>query len=185
MQPRMSDRDAQELRKLDAAVDRIFKAVPDHPYILSVPCDEPRFHYPSRQEAHSWQRHTPFSLDEERLQYMTYIYRDPGDSCFVVRSQVDEDRDRQKAHHAQKTPSFLGGTNTPSQGTKKKISLSAYKSKLAGGPVEYIESVPEKQKRKVAPKMEEKKVNGISAGPTPARPQEVTQTPSASGHKKR
>lgn len=185
-QPRMSDRDAQELRKLDAAVDRIFKAVPDNPYILSVPCDEPRFHYPSRQEAHSWQRHTPFSLDEERLQYMTYIYREPGDSCFVVRSQVDEDRDRQKAqNHAQKAPSFPSGTNTPSQGAKKKLSLSAYKTKLAGGPVEYKEVVPEKVKEKVEPRMEEKKANGVKAGPTPARSLEATQTPPASGSKKR
>lgn len=181
----MSDRDAQELRKLDAAVDRIFKAVPDHPYILSVPCDEPRFHYPSRQEAHSWQRHTPFSLDEERLQYMTYIYREPGESCFVVRSQVDEDRDRQKAQYAQKAPSFLSGTNTPSQGTKKKISLSAYKNKLAGGPVQYKEAVPEKQKEKVESNMEGKKVNGVTAGPMPAGSQGAAQTPPASGQKKR
>lgn len=184
--PRMSNRDAQELRKLDAAVDRIFNAVPDNPYILSVPCDEPRFHYPSRQEAHSWQRHTPFSLDEERLQYMTYIYRDPGDSCFVVRSQVDEDRDRQKAqHHAEKAPSFLSGTSTPSQGTKKKLSLSAYKTKIAGGPVEYKEVVPEKVPEKYKPRMEEKKVNGVKAGPTPARSLEATQTPPASSSKKR
>jgi hypothetical protein len=181
----MSDRDAQELRKLDAAVDRIFKAVPDHPYILSVPCDEPRFHYPSRQEAHSWQRHTPFSLDEERLQYMTYIYRDPAESCFVVRSQVDEDRDRQKAQSAQKTPSFLRGTNTPSQGTKKKITLSAYKTKKAGGPVEYKEVIPPKEQEKVAPKMEDKKVNGVKATKTPVRSQEGVQTPSASVQKKR
>ncbi|TID20206.1 hypothetical protein E6O75_ATG07666 [Venturia nashicola] len=182
----MSDRDAQELRKLDAAVDRIFKVVPENPYILSVPCDEPRYHYPSRQEAQSWLRDTPFSQDEERLQYMTYIYRDPGESCFVVRSQVDEDRDRQKAqHHAHKAPSFLSGTSTPNQGTKKKLSLSAYKTKLAGGPVEYKEIIPEKVEEKVEPKMEEKKVNGVKAGPTPARSLEATQTPLASGSKKR
>ncbi|KAE9991548.1 hypothetical protein EG327_011512 [Venturia inaequalis] len=182
----MSDRDAQELRKLDAAFDRIFKAVPENPYILSVPCDEPRYHYPSRQEAHSWQRDTPFSLDEERLQYMTYIYRDPGDSCFVVRSQVDEDRDRQKAqHHAQKAPSFLSGTSTPSQGTKKKLSLSAYKTKLAGGPVEYKGAIPDKAEEKAAPRMEEKKVNGVKAVPAPARSLDATQTPPASGSKKR
>jgi hypothetical protein len=181
----MSERDAQELRKLDAAVDRIFKAVPDHPYILSVPCGEPRFHYPSRQEAHSWQRNTPFSLDEERLQYMTYTYREPGEGCFVIRSQVDEDRDRQRAEYAQKAPSFLSGTNTPSQGTKKKISLSAYKSKKAGGAVEYKEVVPEKEKEQLEPTMEGKKVNGIASGATPIRSQEAVQSAPNSSQKKR
>ncbi|QDS76963.1 hypothetical protein FKW77_005412 [Venturia effusa] len=183
----MSDRDAQELRKLDAAIDRIFNAVPADPYILSVPCDEPTFQYPSRQEAHSWQRHTPFSLDEERLQYMTYVYREPGDSCFVVRSQIDEDRDRLKAQiKAQKVSHPLSGTNTPSQGTKKKLSFGAYKTKLAGGPVEYKEIIPEQIKEKAEPKMEEKKVNGVKAGPPPpARSLEATQTPSASASKKR
>lgn len=99
---------------------------------------------------------------------------------------MDEDRDRQKAqNHAQKAPSSLSGTNTPSQGTKKKLSLSAYKTKLAGGPVEYKEVVPEKVKEKVEPRMEEKKANGVRAGPTPARSLEATQTPPASGSKKR
>lgn len=98
---------------------------------------------------------------------------------------MDEDRDRQKAQYAQKAPSFLSGTNTPSQGTKKKISLSAYKNKLAGGPVQYKEAVPEKQKEKVESNMEGKKVNGVTAGPTPARSQGAAQTPPASGQKKR
>lgn len=116
---------------------------------------------------------------------MTYIYHDPGDSCFVLSSQVDEDRDRQKGQYAHKAPSFLSGTNTPSQGAKKKISLSAYKSKLAGGPVEYKDTVEEKKKDKIEPKMADRKVNGVAAGPTPVRTQGAVRTPPTSGQKKR
>jgi hypothetical protein len=181
---RMSHRDADELRKLNAAVDRIFKAVPEDPYILSVPCGEPRYHYPSRQESQSWARNTPFSHDEERLQYMTYIYREPGESCFVIRSQVDEERDRQKATYAQKAPSFLSGTNTPNQSAKKKISLSAYKSKLAGGATEQKAPSPEKEKNKIEPTMEDKRVNGVGTGSKPVKPAEAVQTPIASGQKR-
>jgi len=183
---RMSDRDADELRKLNAAVDRIFKAVPEHPYILSVPCGEPRYHYPSRQEGQSWARNTPFPLDEERLQYMTYIYREPGESCFVIRSQVDEERDKQKASYPYEAPSFLSGTNTPNQSAKKKITLSAYKNKLAGGTAEQKSASPKKEKEKgtTAPIMEEKRVNGLGASSRPVNPAEAVQKPAASGQKR-
>jgi len=176
----MSPADAEELRKLDAAVDRIFKAVPEHPYILSVPCDEPRYHYPSQQEAQSWAKHTPFSLDEERLQYMTYLYREPSESCFVVRSQVDEERDR--LAHIKKLNGAPSAPNTPllSSVAKKKISLSAYKSKLAGQKA----ASPEKAASIKMERSEVRQLNGVAAEPQPTKSIESPQISAAPGQKR-
>ncbi|KAF2432201.1 hypothetical protein EJ08DRAFT_138265 [Tothia fuscella] len=130
---RMSPADAEELRKLDAVVDRICKAIPEHPYILSVPCDEPRYHYPSQQEAESWQKNTPFTLDEERLQYMTFVFRDPTElSCFVIRSQADEERDQLAQLKKLKGPKSSAAPPVKQSVPKKKISFNDYKDKKAG-----------------------------------------------------
>lgn len=63
---------------------------------------------------------------------MSFLYRDHADSCFVCRTEVDEERDRRAA---MKTKSAPSGTSTPrSDVPKKKISLAAYsKSKQANG----------------------------------------------------
>jgi hypothetical protein len=177
--PSMSPADVEELRKLDAAVDRIFKAVPDHPYILSVPCDEPRYHYPSLQEAHSWQQNTPFSLDEERLQYMTFLYREPSESCFVVRSQVDEERDRlaflkkQSGLHSLPTTPLLKST------AKNKISFGAYKAKLAGRT-----GSPEKHINGNMANADVKSVNSTAVESKPLKSFESSQSSAVPGSKR-
>lgn len=124
--------DEEELRKLDQVFKRIRTNIPDAPYIITVPCAEPRYHHWSREQAESWCRNTPFDPSEERLQYMSFLYRDHADSCFVCRTEVDEERDRRAA---MKTKSAPSGTSTPrSDVPKKKISLAAYsKSKQANG----------------------------------------------------
>jgi hypothetical protein len=166
----MSPADADELRQLDAAVDRIFKAVPEHPYILSVPCDEPRYHYPSLQEAQSWQKNTPFSLDEERLQYMSFLYREPSETCFVVRSQVDEERDRLAALKKQNGMSSSPSTPLLKSAAKNKISFGAYKAKLSGKPT----MSPEKPTGEMT-KMEAKPVNGFAADVKPVQSTDTSQ----------
>ena len=157
-QSRMSESDAEELRKIDAAFERIFNTVPEYPYILSVPSAEPRYHYPSRQEAESWAKNTPFKLSEEHLQYMTYIYREPSESCFVMRSHIDEERDR--LAYTKKVNGIASRPTTPAQNgaTKKKITLSAYKDKLASGNTAQKGQSP----TKVEP-TEVKKLNGTQA----------------------
>ncbi|KAL1636934.1 hypothetical protein SLS56_001031 [Neofusicoccum ribis] len=124
--------DEEELRKLDQVFKRIRTNIPDTPYIITVPCAEPRYHHWSREQAESWCRNTPFDPSEERLQYMSFLYRDHADSCFVCRTEVDEERDRRAA---MKTKSAPSGTSTPrSDVPKKKISLAAYsRSKQANG----------------------------------------------------
>ncbi|KAJ9637659.1 hypothetical protein H2201_006832 [Coniosporium apollinis] len=44
----LSAEDTEELRLLDAAVNRIRKQIPKTPYIMSVPYAEPRYHHPDR-----------------------------------------------------------------------------------------------------------------------------------------
>jgi hypothetical protein len=84
-----------ELQKLDTIYTTLSAAIPERPYLLSVPVNvEPRYHYPSRQEAESWQRNTPFYLHEEGLQYMSFVLRDQADSCFKIASFLDEERER-------------------------------------------------------------------------------------------
>lgn len=128
----LSAEDAEELRKLEDAFDRIRNNIPDAPYIVTVPCAEPRYHHWSAEQAASWCRNTPFDPGEERLQYMSFILRDPSDSCFVCRTEVDEERDRRAAMKDKTTPS---NASTPVRNNvpKKKITLAAYKSQKASG----------------------------------------------------
>jgi len=125
--------DTRELGALDEEVERIRGYISEKPYILTAPCVEPRYHHWSRQEQESWCHITPFfTPDEERLQYMSFLYRDHSDSCFVVRTEVDEERERKAA--SQRTKGISSGQSTPgSTGPKKKISLKDYKNKQAGG----------------------------------------------------
>lgn len=142
----LAAKDEEELHKLDQVFKRIRTNIPDAPYIITVPCAEPRYHHWSREQAESWCRNTPFDPSEERLQYMSFLYRDHADSCFVCRTEVDEERDRRAA---MKTKSVPSGTSTPrSDAPKKKISLAAYsKNKQANGLPPKPGSVPDQSKK--------------------------------------
>ena len=123
--------DSRIMRELDASVDKIRNFIPSDPYILTVPSTDP-YQHRSRQDAEAWRRGTFFDSDEdEEVQYSTFLYREQGDSLFVCRSTIDIERDRREKDR--KLNGFRSGANTPSgnNGPKKKISLSAYKSKLS------------------------------------------------------
>ncbi|KAF2755373.1 hypothetical protein EJ05DRAFT_99680 [Pseudovirgaria hyperparasitica] len=127
----LSDEDAEELRKLDEAYARIRKVIPDTPYFLTVPQDEPRYHHHSRQEAEAWMSGlgTMFESHEENMQYATFIYREQGDNCFVCRTAVDEDRDRKAKAGRNAAPAnknYLGGSSN------KRVSLGSYLGKSNG-----------------------------------------------------
>ena len=127
----LSAADVKTMRELDASVDIIRNYIPADPYILTVPSTDP-YQHRSRQDAEAWRRGTFFDSDEdEEVQYSTFLYREQGDSLFVCRSTVDIERDRREKDR--KLNGFPSGANTPSSSTgpKKKISLSAYKSKHA------------------------------------------------------
>ncbi|ORY01505.1 hypothetical protein BCR34DRAFT_627740 [Clohesyomyces aquaticus] len=110
----LSAEDQAELAKLDTICDRIKRAVPEAPYILSTPSLHPYSHW-SRQEAQSWMMGHLFEPSEESLQYRTYLYREPYQDCFVLQPGEDDP--------------------PPPSGPRRKlrISLSAYKSKQANG----------------------------------------------------
>ena len=141
----LSTADAKTMRELDASVDIIRNYIPADPYILTVPSTDP-YQHRSRQDAEAWRRGTFFDSDEdEEVQYSTFLYREQGESLFVCRSTVDIERDRREKER--KLNGFPSGANTPSSSTgpKKKISLSAYKSKHAQT------SGPKKPKRFASP----------------------------------
>ena len=176
--PKLLDEDAEELRKLDAAVDRIRKVIPETPYILTVPCAEPRYHYPSSQEARSWQKNTLFELHEEHLQYMSFVYREHGDSCFLVRTQVDEERDRRLRE--QKMNGLTNGKVAALQSStpKKKISLHDYKSKQSS-----LNQKPQ-DANNVTGRKQESKFNGITEQDDSGRPPGTNKEGMANGQKR-
>lgn len=121
-----SSHDIEELAKLDSIYERIRKCVPITPYILTVPTDHPYRHW-SQQESQGWMLGNLFDSDEEHLQYRTFKFRESLKSCFVTRTEEDEEKEKNEKLMKSR------GRNTPVQGPKKKISLSAYKANKANG----------------------------------------------------
>ncbi|KAI9699353.1 MAG: hypothetical protein M1836_002964 [Candelina mexicana] len=112
---------------IDARLQRLIKNVlPKSPYLLTVPSNNPyRVHH---QQANNWKINSPFDTDEEDLQYMSFLYRDWDDSILVARGNWD-DEGRIMENGTSSRTELRSGTSTPSQGQKKKITLSDYKSK--------------------------------------------------------
>jgi hypothetical protein len=98
---------------------------------------------------------------------MTYVYREPGESCFVVRSKLDEERDRLAAQGKKQINGALSAaaSNRPGTpaGNKNKLSLSAWKSRVAGEKAEVKHPSPEKEVPKEMESQEVKKVNGVKS----------------------
>ncbi|KAF1961272.1 hypothetical protein CC80DRAFT_402800 [Byssothecium circinans] len=164
----LSDEDQAELEKLDRTFKRIKAAVPPAPYILSTPSLYP-YHYHSRHEAQAWMMGRLFRPDEEHLQYRTFLFREPYQDCFTL--QPDEDNEPE---HPQPKPQPT--TTAASQAPKKKISLSAYKSKQANG-------VITPGSKKVSPNLPPTKALAVQANgvkppekqpPTVRKPEEPT-----------
>ncbi|PVI03935.1 hypothetical protein DM02DRAFT_652168 [Periconia macrospinosa] len=123
---RFSDEDQVELDKLDGLFKRMKKSIPEAPYILSTPSLYP-YRYHSQHEAQAWMMGRLFRPDEEHLQYRTYLFREPYQDCFTL--QLGEDVEPEPPRPSSQATT----TSSSSQAPKKKISLSAYKSKQATG----------------------------------------------------
>jgi hypothetical protein len=116
--------DQEELDRLDSIFERIKRAVPAAPYVLSTPSLNPYAHY-SRHESTSWMIGRLFTPDEEHLQYRTFHYREPYQDCFTLQPGEEEEPEVERPKSQ--------ASSTSNQAPKKKISLSAYKSKQANG----------------------------------------------------
>ncbi|PSN60315.1 hypothetical protein BS50DRAFT_215443 [Corynespora cassiicola Philippines] len=122
---RISSEDQEELEKLDDVFARIKKVVPEAPYILSISSLE-GYRYKSTYEASAWMMGHLFQHSEEDLQYQTLLFREPYKDCLVLsKGQTEPEPEPEQPKTQPSNPSLLG--------PKKKISLSAYRSKQANG----------------------------------------------------
>jgi hypothetical protein len=124
-----SQQDQDDFDELDRSFKRIKTVVPPNPYILSTPSMDP-YRYHSQQEANAWMLGHLWKHNEEHLQYRTYLYREPCQDCFELQAGEDDEPEPERPRSQ-----ISQASNTTSQGPKKKISLSAYKSKQANGTI--------------------------------------------------
>ncbi|KAL9097807.1 MAG: hypothetical protein Q9165_000133 [Trypethelium subeluteriae] len=128
---------SEDIQSLDALVDRIAKHIPDMPYVPSIPQDERKAYPNSYQNLRAWSYDTPFNEDEHpNLQYMTFLYQDPTDSCIQLHNMGEYDRSIQDQKPMSTINGIQSGMNTPSQSTapKKKMTFGDYKkNKINGG----------------------------------------------------
>ena len=124
-----SQQDQDDFDELDRSFKRIKTVVPPNPYILSTPSMDP-YRYHSQQEANAWMLGHLWKHNEEHLQYRTYLYREPCQDCFELQAGEDDEPEPERPRSQ-----ISQTSNTTSQGPKKKISLSAYKSKQANGTI--------------------------------------------------
>ncbi|KAF2660132.1 hypothetical protein K491DRAFT_701740 [Lophiostoma macrostomum CBS 122681] len=121
-----SNEDQKELASLDKTMERMKKAVPPTPYILSVPTvPEAEYKHRSQQEMRAWMIGHLFRPEESSIQYRSFLYREPYQNTFSLSREEDFLPEDEKP----KPPA----TTTPRQLPKKVISLSDYKSKQANG----------------------------------------------------
>ena len=120
----------EERRLIDLALQPLFKATPDLPYFLHIPCpDLPFDRQRLRIEQEQWCQQYNFKPEELHRQYTTFIYHDRANSCFHLRTDVDEERDRRARERQTSARSSAPPTPPHPPVARKKISLAAYKSK--------------------------------------------------------
>lgn len=172
-QPAPNPRDQEDLVQLDSLFNRLKRAIPETPYIISAPTLDPYAHR-SRQESRSWMLGHLFDPDEELLQYRTYYYREHGQDCLVLQSGEDDRPQVEK-----KANQYL---SAPTTGPKKKISLSDYKRKQANGVI-----TPGK---KISPELPPTKlpqtyVNGVKEGKTQTPPKPAPKPDESQSRKRK
>lgn len=127
---KLSEQDRADLAAIDAAVARIKKVTPSDPYLVTIPQDQDKaYRHTWASQQHQWLKNAPFRPDEgEGAQYQTFQFHEPGESLYALHANPVAMSRPPTADSAKSTR-----PNTPSQGPKKVLSLSAYKNKQAGG----------------------------------------------------
>lgn len=118
--------DNEDLKAMDAAIDRMRTFIRADPYVLTIPQDvEPRYRHTYAFQQRQWLENTPFSRDEhEDMQYQTFVFHEPGKSMYMLQNS--------QSAGSNETKKPATGANTPSTAPKKKITLDAYKKKQSG-----------------------------------------------------
>jgi hypothetical protein len=124
-----------ELHSLNLRLDRLKDEIlPASPYLLTVPTGLP-FHLGNRF-VNNWAvgKSGPFTPEEQQLQYMTFLMHHEEDSLLVAVGDWSDSGGNIMAEDYSKPRSVVTPTSTPlTTSTKKKISLSDYKTKAKGG----------------------------------------------------
>ncbi|KAH0559745.1 hypothetical protein GP486_003735 [Trichoglossum hirsutum] len=96
--------------------------IPKSPYVLTVPSDKPYTRHPSQR--YNWTVNSPFGLQEEQLQYVSFLYREVAHGVLIPVGGWDTEDVMDKGKPS--TNNTRSGTATPSNSRKVKISLSDY-----------------------------------------------------------
>ncbi|CAG7923573.1 unnamed protein product [Penicillium olsonii] len=124
-----SDRQALDLR-LQRLSDEVLSPVP---YILTFPTNAP-FHLGNRATGNWAVGHDrPFSVEEQQLQYMTFLSHHDTDSLLVAVGDWSDETGRMMADRS--TDPSTTESSRDATGTKKKISLKDYKHQKTSGAV--------------------------------------------------
>lgn len=123
-----SDREALD-RRLQRLSDEVLPTVP---YILTLPTKAP-FHLGSRATDNWAVGHDrPFSVEEQQLQYMTFLTHHDTDSLLVAVGDWADETGRMMDDRSNVPSTAEGSRDT---GSKKKISLKDYKDQKTSGTV--------------------------------------------------
>lgn len=119
-----------DLRSTDQILQNLSKDIlPPQPFLISVPTDRP-FRQSSRLEG-VWRAGTPFNLDEEQLQYLTFHSHQEEDNLLQALGGWSDESGNILREDEQKQDSAGSAISTPSIGPqkRKKITLGEYKKK--------------------------------------------------------
>lgn len=130
-QPKISDSDTRKtIQQLDDRLrDLSERFIPPQPYLLSVPSAYP-YRYSSRF-FNSWYIGTPFTPDEEQLQYLSFLsHQNQDEELLNVLGGWADEQGNFAEQEPSPTPGIVSAPGTPlQQPSRKKISLKDYKSK--------------------------------------------------------
>lgn len=130
----MHQRNISDGNQIDERLKRLRDNVlPESPYVLTVPTT----YHVSAYQANDWRRGTPFTAEEQKLQYLTFLPHTMDDTML----KADGDWDDGNGGVADKSSQSVStrrssGTMSPLPGQdprRKKMTLEDYKKKVAQG----------------------------------------------------
>ena len=127
--PPLKDRPSQsQVTRLNDRLKRLENILPRHPYLISVPSDVPYHH--SARFVNKWHEGTPFTREEEQLQYISFLSYQGDVSLLKAVGGWSDDQGKAESEVSPQTHEATSTRpNTPSSLARKKITLSDYRNK--------------------------------------------------------